>query len=182
MPRDYTFRPPVSFIDDADMRDLFHHNYQVFDVLNGSGDPSLLPIYDQLKVDNATGSGPLYDIDIIYSGAHPDSGVKLVQVGDNLLMAEGDYDPNGFPPPPIPDPMPLCWFRYYIREVLNLISAESGRFRVEYVTDTCDELGDQSPTENCYGEDGTGGYGGTCNDSRVVIYREVNMPFTVLEP
>jgi hypothetical protein len=177
MARDYTFLPPVSFIPDADMRDLFHHNYQVFDVLNGSGDPSLVPIDDQLKVDNATGSGPLYDIDLIYSGAHPDSGVKLVQVGDNLLMGEHDSDGIfvSFPPA-------ICWYRYYIREVLNLISAESGRFRVEYVTDNCTIFagGDQTPTDNCYGEDGVGGYGDTCNDSRVVIYRELNMLHQIL--
>lgn len=171
MARDYTFRPPVSFIDDANMRDLFHHNYQVFDVLNGSGDPSIQPTFDQLGVDNVTGAGPLYDIDLIYSGAHPDSGCKLVQVGDNLLMAETDS--------PEPEPFEACWYRYYITEVLNLISAESGRFRVKYVTDNCSGFGDQAPDQNCYNDTGTGGYGGTCNDSRIVIYREVNMPFSV---
>jgi hypothetical protein len=178
MARDYTFRPPVSFITDAEMRELFHHNYQVFDVLNGSGDPSLSPISDQLKIDNVTGTGPLYDIDIIYSGAHPDSGVKLVQVGDNLLMGEADYVETGGS---IPEPMPNCWYRYRVGEILNLISEESGRFRVEYIVDTCDTAGgDQTPTDNCHGDTGTGGYGDTCNDSRVVIYRELNTPHQIV--
>ena len=91
MARDYTFLPPVSFIPDVDMRDLFHHNYQVFDVLNGSGDPSVQPTNDQLGVDNVTGSGPLYDLDLIYSGAHTDSGCKLVQVGDKVSLIIGEH-------------------------------------------------------------------------------------------
>jgi hypothetical protein len=57
------------------------------------------------------------------------------------------------------------------------MGAESGRFRVEYITDTCDGYGDQAPDQLCYDDDGTGGYGGTCNDSRIVVFRELNTEF-----
>lgn len=175
MVREYDFLPPVSFIPDADMRELFHHNYQVFDILNGSGDITNGYNSEQLAVDQVTGSGPLYDVDLIYQDAHPDSGIKLIQVGDNLLMAETEQ--------PAPEPFEPCWYRYYIREILNDMGEESGRFRVEYVTDNCLGIGggDQPPDDNCYDDTGTGGYGGTCSNTRVVVYREVNIPFTIID-
>lgn len=169
MARQQVLNPPVSYISDADMRTLGFHNYQVFDIANGSGDPSVQPTSDQLGVENVTGSGPLYDLDLLYQDAHPSSGVQLVQIGDNLLVAETES------PPVIPyEP---CWYRYYIRDIINDMGSDSGRFRVEYITDTCDGFGDQAPDQLCYDDTGTGGYGGTCNDSRIVVYRELNPEF-----
>ena len=187
MARQQVLNPPVSFISDVDMRDLFHHNYQVFDVINGSGDPSVGPHSEQLFLDNVTGSGPLYDLDLIYEDAHPNSGVQMVQIGDNLLVAETDETGGGGGggpgpgPGPAPDPDPIekdgiCWYRYYIRDVINDMGAESGRFRVEYIVDTCNGVnGDQSPDQLCYDDlDPNSGYGGDCSDTRVVVYRELN--------
>ena len=169
MARQQILNPPVSYISDADMRLLFHHNYQVFDVVNGSGDPSVGPHSEQLAVDQVTGSGPFYDLDLIYEDAHSDSGVRLIQIGDNLLAAETDS--------PAPTPFTPCWYRYSITDIINDMSVESGRFRVKYITDTCGGFGDQAPDQLCYDDTGTGGYGGTCNDSRVVVYRELNSEF-----
>jgi hypothetical protein len=147
------------------MRSLFHHNYQVFDVLNGSGDYSVDYNSEQLAVDQVSGSGPLYDLYLIYKDAHPNSGVKLVQIGDHLLMAEEDSPSN------------LCWYRYTITSILNTPTNESGYFRVMYITDTCVAFSGQSPSQLCFGETGYGGKGGTCNDTRIVVYREVGTPF-----
>jgi len=167
MARKQVLNPPVSFIEDDDMRRLFHHNYQVFDIMNGSGDPSVGPHSEQLFLDNVTGSGPLYDLDLIYEGAHPNSGVQLVQIGDNLLVGETDN--------PVPLPFEPCWYRYYIRDIINDMGAESGRFRVEYIVDTCSAYGDQAPDQLCYNDTSPNyGYGGDCSDSRVVVYRELN--------
>lgn len=167
MARQQVLNPPVSYIPDADMALLFHHNYQVFDIMNGSGDPSTGPHSEQLFLDNVTGSGPLYDLDLIYENAHPSSGVQMVQIGDNLLVAETDN--------PVPEPFEPCWYRYYIRDILNDMGAESGRFRVEYIVDTCSAYGDQSPDQLCYNDTSPNyGYGGDCSDSRVVVYRELN--------
>lgn len=58
------------------------------------------------------------------------------------------------------------------------MGAESGRFRVEYINDTCDGYGDQAPDQLCYNDtDPNYGYGGNCSDSRVVVYRELNTEF-----
>ena len=176
MARQQVLNPPVSYISNADMRELFHHNYQVFDVLNGSGDYSGGYNSEQLAVDQVTGSGPLYDCDLIYEDAHPNSGVPLVQIGDFLLMAEQDENPM------VPSAeQELCWFKYQVVDILNDMSAESGRFRVEYITDTCVLFGDQAPDENCWNSTGTGGYGGDCDDTRIVVFRELNMPITIID-
>ena len=164
MARNYTFRPPASFISDSDIRKLFHHNYQVFDVLNGSGNISSGYNNDQLAVDQVSGAGPLYDLYLIYIDAHPDSGIKLAQTGDNLLIAETDLSGS-------------CWYRYQLTSILDTPTHESGYFRVKYINDTSDDFGDQSPADLCYNGPGTGGYGGTCTDTRIVLYREVNTPF-----
>lgn len=170
MARKQILSPPVSYISDADMARLFHHNYQVFDIMNGSGDPSTGPHSEQLFLDNVTGSGPLYDLDFIYENAHPSSGVQMVQIGDNLLVAETDD--------PAPTPFEPCWYRYYIRDIINDMGAESGRFRVEHINYTCDGYGDQAPDQLCYNDtDPNNGYGGNCSDSRVVVYRELNTEF-----
>jgi len=183
MARRQVLNPPVSFISDVDIRDLFHHNYQVFDIINGSGDPSVGPHSEQLFLDNVTGSGPLYDLDLIYEYAHPNSGVQMVQIGDNLLVAETDETGGGGGPGPGPGGDAIndgiCWYRYYIRDVINDMGAESGRFRIEYITDTCNGVnGDQSPDQLCYDDlDPNSGYGGNCSDTRVVVYRELNTEF-----
>ncbi|MDC0297093.1 hypothetical protein OAK92_00825 [Crocinitomicaceae bacterium] len=176
MARQQVLNPPVSYISNADMRELFHHNYQVFDVLNGSGDYSGGYNSEQLAVDQVTGGGPLYDCDLIYEDAHPNSGVPLVQIGDFLLMAEQDENPEV----PVAE-QELCWFKYQVVDILNDMSAESGRFRVEYITDTCVLFGDQAPDENCWNSTGTGGYGGDCDDTRIVVFRELNMPMTIID-
>jgi hypothetical protein len=176
MVRTYTYLPPVSYIPDDETHEIFHHPYQIYDILNGSGDYSSGYNSEQLAVDHVTGSGPLYDIDLIYSGApHADSGITMIHVGDNLLMAETEN--------PVPEPFFPCWYRYYIREILNDMGAESGRFRVEYIEDNCQGFttGDQAPDQLCYNDEGTGGYGGTCNDTRIVVYRELNMPSTITD-
>ncbi len=176
MARRQVLNPPVSFISDADMRDLFHHNYQVFDIMNGSGDPSVQPTSEQLGVENVTGSGPLYDLDFLYTDAHPNSGVQMVQIGDFLLMAEDDSSPE------VPAAeQQLCWYKYQVVKIINDMGAESGRFRVEYITDTCTLYGDQAPDQLCWNSTGTGGYGGDCDDSRIVVFRELNMPTTIID-
>jgi hypothetical protein len=176
MARKQVLNPPVSYINDAEMRELFHHNYQVFDVLNGSGDYSGGYNQEQLAIDQVTGGGPLYDCDFIYEGAHPNSGVSLVQIGDFLLMAEQNETPM------VPAVgQELCWFKYQVVDIINSINAESGRFRVEYISDTCTLFGDQAPDQNCWDSTGTGGYGGDCDDSRVVVFRELNMSTTIID-
>ena len=169
--RIYNGRPPTSFIADADMRSLGYHNHQVFDVLNGSGDISAGYQPEQLAVDQVAGSGPFYDLYLIYSGIlDAGIGVQSVQGGDQLLIAETDTPSNS-----------VCWYRYTVTETLDTPVSSSGHFRVKYVTDTCSGFGDQSPELLCHQDTGYGGYGGTCNDSRVVVFREINTSIILSE-
>ena len=162
---------PVSFLTSAEARGLKFHNYQLVDIVKGSGDPDNLPTANGLiYIDSVTGSGPLYDVTIKYPDyssrdqgnniAHPT--LDDVRIGDKVLIGDDIDNSTGGS---------KRWYRYDVTAVGSIsgssgTSTQSGTFTVKYITDT-GSGGDTSPANLFYEYDAYG-----ASEYRMVIARE----------
>ena len=158
--------PPPYYIGEDDSRTLGFHHYQYYDMVRGSGNKA----GDQLDIESCTGSGPFYDTVLSVNSPHPDSGIDLISVGDSLIVAD-DIDNSH-------TAAVYSWYRYDITEVLYRPpdAANSGEFRVKYISDTLDQ-GDQNPCDLVYLYS-DGGYGYSLEAEWLnMVTRQVNVEF-----
>jgi|SRR5210317_770034 hypothetical protein len=175
MPEPQPQYPPPLYIGDGDARILNLHNYQIYDMVRGSGTGTQAA--DQLDVLDCTGSGPFYDVTLAVDDPHPDSGIDLVSVGDFLMIADDVDDSH--------TTSVFSWYRYDITEVLSRPedsgpppyggpdNTQEGDFRVKYFKDT-KSTGDQNPCDlyHTYIEDG---YGSAPDGYMLMVTRRVNV-------
>jgi len=155
----YTHRPPLSYMTDAEVRALGFHNYQIFDVLRGSGDPDAMPEYN-LDISSSTGFGPTYTVTLVYDNATSD-GLTKIQIGDKLIIGDDIDNSTGGA---------KQWYRYDITAISSS-SASSATVTVKYIIDTASG-GDVDPDILHYEYDA---YGASVDVN--IIARELNSQF-----
>lgn len=156
----YTHRPPLSYMTDAEVRALGFHNYQIFDVLRGSGDPDAMPEY-HLDITGATGSGPTYTVNLAYDNAMSD-GLTKIKIGDKLIIGDDIDNSTGGA---------KQWYRYDIIGITLPAFASAMTVTVKYVIDSASG-GDVNPNTLHYEYDA---YGGSVDVN--IIARELNPQF-----
>lgn len=156
----YNHNPPLSWVTNAEARTLQFHNYQIFDVLRGSGSS----IDYHLSIASSDGgAGPIYDITLDYPQASS-SGLSKIQIGDHLIVGDDDDDSEGGS---------KTWFRYDVTDILGTPTASTGEFRVKYITDT-GENGATDPSNLVYEYNAYG-----ASDYRNIISRQTNSQFLI---
>lgn len=120
----YTYKPPLSYLTNSEVRALGFHNYQVFDVLRGSGNPASMPDF-HLNISSSTGSGPLYNLNLSYNTASA-NGLNLIKIGDKLIVGDDVDNTIGGS---------KQWYRYDITAISSQ-SASSASITVKYITNS----------------------------------------------
>lgn len=143
--------PPLSHLSNSETRQIGFHRYQIFDIVSGSGTPP------QLTVNSSTGSGPLYNISLGYSGAG--DGLSLMKNGDKLIIGDG-FESVG------------SWYRYDVMAISSQ-SSSAASATVKYISDS-NGNGDTSPTNLHYYYDG---YAPTVDIN--IVARETNQQFLI---
>lgn len=159
--------PPPLYLTATESRELFFHHYQIFDVVRGSGTvarDSGVGLY----IDSCAGAGPLYDIWLVDDYPHADSGIDEIQVGDFLLVADDTDDSHTV--------HNYAWYRYDIQEILTTPNANSGEFRVRYVTDTHNQADADPCLHHFKYQAAEYGYSAPSEDCNTVV-RRVNVDF-----
>ena len=156
----YNHNPPLSWVTNSEARTLQFHNYQIFDVLRGSGSNV---DYHLSIASSDGGGGPIYDITFNYPQA-VSNGLTTIQIGDHLIIGDDDDDSEGGS---------KTWFRYDVTDILGVPTASTGEFRVKYITDTGGN-GTADPSNLVYEYNAYG-----ASDYRNIVSRQTNSQFLI---